>query len=433
MGAGLSNVGGPFFYAYVGFSLVMQGLEQYLEVRQYRKNCETEVPPELASLGVEVDKEKFTSTQEYQKDKRKFGFFRDNVNFIWQVICLGITPLVWHYSASKFNAEDPYAEYKTTLFWMFLLQQMDKPLSIPMSLYSNFVVEEKHGFNKMTIKLFFMDMLKSEMLSYIFGGLLIPAVIWIVKSTGKNFYLYMWGFCQCLIIAFMWIYPNVIQPLFNKFETLKDDSLRTQIEELAAGQNFPLTNLFQIDGSKRSSHSNAYFFGFGKWKRIVLYDTLLHLKHEDILAILCHELGHWKFNHTTFNLVISSAHTFTLFWLFGLVMYSGDASKGIIEQFGYGNTQAVMVSLQIFQMLMEPTLRLVTLLMTLLSRKFEFQADGFAMSCGRAEALMNGLKTIHEENKGDLNPDPWYSWYHFSHPPLVERLRALRQQDKKKD
>merc|ERR1712039_473070 len=194
---------------------------------------------------------------------------------------------------------------------------------------------------------------------------------------------------------------------------------------LAAEVNFPLTKLFQIDGSKRSAHSNAYFFGFWKYKRIVLFDTLLHLKHEDILAILCHELGHWKFGHTLFNLCISSAHIFVLFFLYGKVMYSS-YSKEIVRQFGYGDTDAVMVSLMIFMLLYSPTEQLISLCMTMLSRTFEFQADGFAATMGRAQALCSGLFTIHEENKGDLNPDPWYSWYHFSHPPLVERLRALK-------
>merc|ERR1719393_659588 len=132
----------------------------------------------------------------------------------------------------------------------------------------------------------------------------------------------------------MYIYPNIIQPIFNEIKSLQDEELKKKIEELAESHKFPLTNLFQIDGSKRSSHSNAYFFGFWKYKRIVLYDTLLHLKHDDILAILCHELGHWKFGHTLFNLIISSAHIFVLFWLYGTVMYSGSTSQDMIRQFG---------------------------------------------------------------------------------------------------
>lgn len=375
--------------------------------------------------------EMFLKSQAYQKDKKQFGLFKENFSFCWALLSLMIAPALWKIAWNTFEDGD-YKEYKVTLYWLFLQQWVDKPISIPFSLYSNFVLEEKHGFNKMTISLFFMDLIKSELLSYFFGGLLIPLLIWVVKSTGEMFYLYLWALMQVLIFVMMWIYPNFIQPMFNKFETLKDDELRGKIEALASKHSFPLTNLFQIDGSKRSGHSNAYFFGFWKNKRIVLYDTLLHLKHDDILAILCHELGHWKFNHITFNLIITSVHMFVLFRLFGLVMYSGDFSKGIVEQFGYGDANAVMISLSLFSMLFEPTERLVQLLMTMLSRKFEFQADSFALSNGQSDSLMNGLIQIAEENKGDLNPDPWYSWYHFSHPPLVERLRALKEAEESK-
>lgn len=423
-------VGGFYLCAYIAFSVVMQLLEQYLEVRQYWKNCETEVPGELKTLGISVDGAKFAESQAYQKDKRVFGFVKDWIMFSWGIFSLFfITPALWHYSAGIF----PDQEYKATLCWLFLGQWVDKPLSVPFSLYSHFVVEEKHGFNKMTLKLFVTDLCKSELLAYFFGGLLIPVLIWTVKNTGDRFYLYMWGLCQVLIFAFMWIYPNFIQPLFNKFETLKDEDLKLKIEEMASEHKFPLTKLFQIDGSTRSNHSNAYFFGFWKNKRIVLFDTLLHLKHEDIIAILCHELGHWKFNHITYNLVITSVHLFVLFWLFGQVMYSGETARAIVRQFGYGDTNAVMVSLMIFTMLFEPTEQILKLLMTLLSRHFEFQADSFALTNGMSTELQSGLKQIHEENKGDLNPDPWYSWYHFSHPPLVERLRALHSQAKKEE
>jgi len=343
--------------------------------------------------------------------------------FFWGLVCLFVVqPLTFNIAAGVMGTE---SEYKVTLFWLFIQQWVDKPLEIPFSIYSNFVVEAKHGFNKMTYATFFSDLVKSELLTYFFGGLLIPMLIWIVRHFGERFYLYLWAAFQALIFAMMWIYPNFIQPIFNKFEVLKDEVLRTQIEELAAGLKFPLTKLFQIDGSKRSSHSNAYFFGFWKWKRIVLYDTLLHLKHEDILGILCHELGHWKHGHTLMNLVISSAHIFVLFWLFGTVMYSGSTSQDMIRQFGYGEAQAVMVSLMVFTMLYSPTEQVLRLLMTMLSRRFEYQADAFAVTQGRGEALKNGLLQIHKENKGDLNPDEWYSWYHFSHPPLVERIRAV--------
>mmetsp|Transcript_24360 Transcript_24360/g.54286 ORF Transcript_24360/g.54286 Transcript_24360/m.54286 type:complete len:431 (+) Transcript_24360:74-1366(+) len=417
----LPSVGGPLVWAFVTFASVLHLLEQYLEVRQLRKNRETQIPHELEGT---VDTEHFQQSQAYQSDKRQFGVIRSWINFAWDKVGLFmLTPLAWQMAVSVCGAQ---AEYYSTLLWLLLMHWFDKPLNIPLSLYSIFVVEERHGFNKMTLKLYFMDMLKSELLTYVFGGLFVPLIIWIVRTYGAHCHLYLWGTCQFLMMAMMWIYPNVIQPLFNKFQPVEDQELRADIEALAAEVKFPLTKLFQIDGSTRSSHSNAYFFGFWKYKRIVLYDTLLHLKREDILAIICHELGHWKFSHTLTNLCIASAHLFVLFWMFGKVMYSGEVSKSMIRQFGFGDTEAVMVSLMLFMLLVSPVEQFLNLAMTILSRKFEFQADAFAAQMGRAAPLRSGLHQIHQENKGELNPDEWYSWYHFSHPPLVERLRALK-------
>jgi len=419
----------PYLYSFIAFTTVMLIFEQYLEFRQLARNRHPVVPQEVASL---IDEEEHKKAQFYQYDKRVFSIFKSLVMFPFQnaMLIWGNT-YVWYYVVGIYDPNEGWGEYKATLLWLLILHWVDKPLDIPFSLYSNFVVEAKHGFNKMTMATFVTDMIKSELISYVFGGILIPLIIAIVHWGGERFYLYLWAFVQTLIFAFMWIYPNFIQPLFNKFETLKDEELRKKIEDLCAGEQFPLTKLFQIDGSKRSAHSNAYFFGFWKNKRIVLYDTLLHLKHDDILAILCHELGHWKFNHVTMNLVISSLNIFTIFWMYGMVMYSA-YSPAINYSFGYGReNKAVIIGLMNFVSLLSPMQQVLQVLMTLLSRRNEFQADTFANTKGRGAELKNGLLTIHKENKGELNPDPWYSWYHYTHPPLVERLRAMDLVDKK--
>merc|ERR1719498_1326024 len=165
-------------------------IEFYLDIRQYWKNCETTVPSELKTLGIDVDEEKFMTSQAYQKDKRVYGFFKDIIMFSWGVFSLYyITPALWHYSASTF----PDSEYKCTLFWLFLQQWVSKPLDIPFSLYSNFVLEQKHGFNKMTFGTWIGDLVKGDLLGYVLGGLLIPLLIWVVQSTGEMFYLYLWA------------------------------------------------------------------------------------------------------------------------------------------------------------------------------------------------------------------------------------------------
>mmetsp|Transcript_3067 Transcript_3067/g.10205 ORF Transcript_3067/g.10205 Transcript_3067/m.10205 type:complete len:455 (+) Transcript_3067:206-1570(+) len=420
------GVGGRYFWGYTAFSSALHLFEQYLELRQLQKNRETRAPDEVKALGVE--EKDFLEAQAYQKDKRLFSMVRSWVGFAFSKVCLAlVNPAAWRLSARLCGAEN---ENRTTLLWLLLLQWVEKPLELGFGLYRNFVIEEKHGFNKMTYGLFFSDLVKSELLTYAFAGPLIPGLCWLVRRGGQRFYLYTWGALQGLMFAFMWVYPNFIQPLFNKFEPLKDEELRGKIENLAVEEEFPLAKLFQVDGSKRSSHSNAYFFGFWKNKRIVIYDTLLTLNHDQVLAVLCHELGHWKFGHTTANIAISSAHIFALFWLFGQVMYSG-RSKDLVRSFGYGETNAVMISLMTYSMLIEPAEQVIQLAMTVRSRANEFQADAFAVAKGRGEELATGLLKMDRENKGDLNPDPLYAWYHFSHPALVERLRALRAAGKK--
>lgn len=419
----LPTVGGSYVNAYVVFAVCLHAFEQYLELRQLRKNRETETPPEFQGV---VDEATFMDAQAYQLDKRRFGFVKENVSFVVdKIIVLFVSAWLWAVCVQLFGTE---AEYSCTLLWLFLQQWVGKLVSTPFSLYLQFVVEEKHGFNKMTKLSFVTDLVKSEFLTCCFGGLLASLLIWIVRSYGENFHFYAWAAVQVLIIVFMWIYPNFIQPMFDKFQPVEDAALREEIENLAVQAQFPRAKLFVIDGSRRVGHNNAYFFGFWRWKRIVLYDTLLHLNQEDILAIICHELGHWKFGHTVINLVICSLHMFVLFLLFNLMMYS-EVSKLVVKQFGYGDTDAVMVELTIFMMLFSPSEQVVTLLMTMMSRRFVFQADKFAACMGRSQSLQAGLQQIHEENKRDLNPDAWYSWYRFSLPPLVERLRALRALD----
>jgi len=418
------GVGGPFFWGYVAFSTTMHCFEQYLELRQLRKNREKVMPEDVKLLNVEETK--FQDSQAYQADTRGWGMKKSWIKFFHEKLSLVlITPAVWSFANHVCEGH----EYKATLLWLFICQWLDKPLDIPLSLWDNFVVEERHGFNKMSIGLFFTDMIKSELLSYVFAGPIIPGLIWLVRWGGRSFYLYVWAFMQALLFIFMWLYPNLIQPLFNTYEELHDKELLGKINDLAASEQFPLKELYQVDGSKRSGHSNAYFYGFGKNKRIVIYDTLLTLSHDQVLAVLLHELGHWKFMHTLVNIGVASGHLFIVLWLYGVVMFS-DLSKDIVRAFGYGDTDNVMIGLMTFMMLLQPVEQVVALLMTMKSRANEFQADSFAAQRGRSKDLGLGLLQINEENKGSFIPDPLYSWYHHSHPPVVERLRALGFFDK---
>ncbi|KAJ3694726.1 hypothetical protein LUZ60_000103 [Juncus effusus] len=233
-----------------------------------------------------------------------------------------------------------------------------------------------------------------------------------------------------LSIVMMTIYPVLIAPLFNKFTPLPEGELREKIEKLAASLKFPLKKLFVVDGSTRSSHSNAYMYGFFKNKRIVLYDTLIQQcsDEEEIVAVLAHELGHWKLNHTLYTFIALQTLTFLQFGGYALVRNS----KDLFESFGF-DTQPVIIGLIIFQHTIIPVQHLVSFGLNLVSRAFEFQADAFAKKLGYTSTLKAALVKLQEENLSAMNTDSWYSAYHYSHPPLVERLAALQDSDTKKE
>lgn len=271
------------------------------------------------------------------------------------------------------------------------------------------------------------DMIKGIILSIIIGPPVVAAIIVIVQKGGPYLAIYLWGFMFVLSLVMMTIYPTLIAPLFNKFTPLPEGELRDKIENLASSLRFPLKKLFVVDGSTRSSHSNAYMYGFFKNKRIVLYDTLIQQckNVEEVVAVIAHELGHWKLNHTMYSFIAVQILTFLQFGGYTLVRNS----KDLFQSFGF-DTQPVLIGLIIFQHTVTPLQHLVSFGLNLVSRSFEFQADAFAKKLGYATPLRAGLVKLQEENLSAMNTDPWYSTYHYSHPPLVERLAAIDEPDK---
>ncbi|KAK7837973.1 caax prenyl protease 1 like protein [Quercus suber] len=356
----------PYMEAVVGFMILMYIFETYLDKRQHAALKLPTLPKTLEGL---ISQEKFEKSRAYSLDKRfKSGEF---------VVLVGL------------NAEN---EILHTLAFLAGVTIWSQITDLPFSLYSTFVIEARHGFNKQTIWLFFRDLFKGICLAVILGPPIVSAIIFIVQKGGPYLAIYLWGFMFVLSIVMMTVYPILIAPLFNKFTPLPEGELRDKIEKLASSLKFPLKKLFVVDGSTRSSHSNAYMYGFFKNKRIVLYDTLIQQckNDEEIVAVIAHELGHWKLNHTMYSFIA---------------------------------VQHTVIPLQ----------HLVSFALNLVSRSFEFQADGFAKKLGYSSSLRAGLVKLQEENLSAMNTDPWYSAYHYSHPPLVERLAALDEQDKKED
>eukprot|EP00934_Nitzschia_sp_Nitz4_P001831 Nitzschia sp. Nitz4//scaffold264_size26629//19172//20688//NITZ4_008238-RA/size26629-augustus-gene-0.10-mRNA-1//-1//CDS//3329544809//1831//frame0 len=437
----------------VAFTVLVYALEGSLDARQKAAYQSTTFPKELEMTVSKIDAErekdkgepllaqlqaKFKSSQTYGLDKINFGMISSTYEVVESVVFLliGFLPYIWDLSTSLAQSTfgwSPQEEIKISLIFLLLTTIVGTITSLPFELYSTFQIERKHGFNKQTMGLFFTDKLKSFLLSCAIGGPFAALLLKIIKMGGSYFYIYVWGFMFVFSVFMMTIVPVVIMPLFNKYEPLPDGPLKTQIYELADRLNYPLKKLFVMDGSKRSSHSNAFMFGFGNNKRIVLFDTLMEQVHDDeILAILGHELGHWKLGHTLTNFGVTQVYFGAAFYIFSLCYQSRD----LYAAFGFNDPSrpipTVIALLLFFQTLWAPVDKVLSFILTMFSRHCEFGADKFSVDLGMSQKLQSGLCKIHLENLGAMCPDPWYSMYHYSHPPLVERLSAMMALDKEK-
>ncbi|KAL3809801.1 hypothetical protein ACHAXA_003038 [Cyclostephanos tholiformis] len=380
---------------------------------------------------------KFLNAQSYGLDRVNFSLISSSYSTIEGItfVLLGYMPYVWDMSCRVgkmrgLGYDERTDEIKISLIFMLLTTILGMITGLPFELYSTFRIEKRHGFNKTTIGLFITDKVKGLLLGAFLGGPFVALLLKIIIWGGERFYIYVWGFTFVFSLFMMTLYPVVIMPMFNTYEALPPGELKDRIYALADKLHFPLTKLFVMDGSKRSSHSNAFMFGFFKNKRIVLFDTLLKQVHDDeILAILGHELGHWKMGHTVTNFVISQLYTGAAFYAFSLCYNSHE----LYRAFGFDDdtrtVPTIIALLLFFGTVWEPIDKVISYGMTVHSRKCEFEADEFSSRLGMGRTLRSGLCKIHLENLGAMCPDPWYSAYHYSHPPLVERLSAMMRLD----
>jgi len=422
----------PFKEAVGAFLIFVHVFQLMLEFRQLGQLKKTELPPQLKGL---IKDEAFVKSRAYSLDKMYFGLVYSTFEIVQEMLILyyNVYAVLWIWiptQTQKYGYGEEYEVIRSCIF-MIILTQIPAIIGLPFKLYSVFVIEERHGFNKQTLGIFFKDKLKEFALLVVLVSLILAALIPIINNGGDYLALYMWGFIFTLSLVMMTLYPTLIAPLFNKYEPLEEGPLRTKIEKLAAGLNFPLKKLYVIDGSTRSAHSNAYLYGFFNNKRIVLYDTLLKQckeNEEEIVAVLAHELGHWKEWHTLSNFFLSQILTFTQFAMFTVIRNT----QGLYSSFGFAASERpALISLMLFQLVISPLDTVLGFLMNVLSRRFEYQADAFAVKLGYGKELRAGLIRLQEENKSAMNIDPWYSAYHHSHPPLVERLAALDAKAKK--
>ncbi|PKO48774.1 MAG: peptidase M48 [Betaproteobacteria bacterium HGW-Betaproteobacteria-4] len=312
------------------------------------------------------------------------------------------------------------------LAMIFSIMIISGLIDLPLSLYSQFVIEARHGFNRMTLGLFFTDLLKQSLLGLAIGAPVIAAVLWLMGAMGEYWWLYVWLFWSGFNLLIMFVYPTWIAPLFNKFSPLEDGEMKSRIEALLTRCGFRSSGLFVMDGSKRSSHGNAYFTGFGNNKRIVFFDTLLaRLQPPEVEAVLAHELGHFRKKHVVKRMVLMFAGSLAFLWLLGQLIdapwfYTG---LGVPAQ----NTTLALI---LFFLVMPVFTFPLGPLMSHLSRRHEFEADAYAAQHASASDLVQALVKLYQDNASTLTPDPLHSLFHDSHPPAAQRIAHLQAQEK---
>lgn len=379
------------------------------------KMVRTELPEEFTDV---YDSETYRKSQEYLKTNTRF-------DWISSTFGLAVTLLFWFLKG--FEALDHalrqlgYGPVVTGVLFMGVLIFAKSLMSLPFSLYGTFVIEERFGFNKTTLKTYIADLLKGALLAIIIGAPLLSLILYFFEHTR-----YAWAYCWVTVVVFMllmnYLIPTVILPLFNKFEPIEDGELRSAIMDYAGSIQFPLTNVFKMDGSKRSSKSNAFFTGFGNNKRIVLFDTLI-AQHTvpELVSVLAHEMGHYKMKHILKTLIIGILQSGVVFFILSLCL----TRKGLFDAF-YMEHMSVYAGLIFFSLLFSPVDFFTGILMQMYSRKNEFEADRFAVeSTGDAVSLKSALKKLSASNLGNLFPHPFYVLLNYSHPPVMQRIDAM--------
>ncbi|MBP8168299.1 MAG: M48 family metallopeptidase [Azonexus sp.] len=312
------------------------------------------------------------------------------------------------------------------LAMIFSLMLLSGILDLPVSLYRQFVIEARYGFNRMTLGLFFGDLLKQTLLGVAIGAPLILVVLWLMGAMGPNWWLYVWLFWSAFNLLAMFVYPTWIAPLFNKFSPLEDGEMKSRIEALLNRCGFRSSGLFVMDGSKRSNHGNAYFTGFGNNKRIVFFDTLLaRLSPPEIEAVLAHELGHFRKKHVVKHIIVMFASSLVLLWLLGQLIDAPWFFNGLGMP-----AQNTTLALILFFLVMPIFTFPFSPLTSYLSRKHEFEADTYAAEHTAAADLSQALVKLYEDNASTLTPDPIHSMFYDSHPPAAQRIARLQLQEK---
>ncbi len=392
-------------------------LEQILSSLNIRA-LDSNVPLEFQDS---IDAEKYNKSQNYTKVTGQFSLIESTFSIVVLLIFL---------LSGGFNAVDIFIRsfhleaITNGVLYIALLLFFSSILSLPFTLYSTFIIEEKFGFNKTTLKVFLMDLFKGLFLSVLIGTPILYLILWFFETSGNLAWLYCWGGLTIITLLLQFLAPVLIMPLFNTFTPLEEGPLKDKVLAFANDTSFNIQGIYTMDGSKRSSKLNAFFTGFGRFRKIVFYDTLLEkLDDNEVVAVLAHEMGHYKHRHIFKMMAISTCYTGLIFFLLSLFL----GNENLFAAFQMEHI-SVYGSLIFFSFIFSPISLLLGIAVNILSRKHEYEADNYAVqSTGYQESLISGLKKLSIANLSNLTPHPAMVFFHYSHPPVLERIRALKK------
>lgn len=404
------------FFIIIVFLCLDFVLERVLESLN-SKHMSPVLPDSLKGIYEEKEYSRF---QSYKRENGRLDSWSSGVGFVVMIVFLAAGGFGW-YNSWVVSLTDNVV-WQTILF-VVGLSVVSSVLDIPFDYYATFRIEEKYGFNKTTRRVYWLDTVKELFLSLVLGGVLLALVVWFYTWAGTYFWLYAWGAVTLFSVFMAMFYSQLIVPLFNKQTLLQEGSLRDKIQAFAGKVGFKLDNIYVIDGSKRSTKANAYFTGLGPKKRVVLYDTLIdELTEEEIVAVLAHEVGHYKKRHTLRSMVVSVIQMGVLFWLFSLCVNNVALSEAL-----GGDRAYFQLGLIAFAILYSPVNLILGVGMNVWSRNNEYEADAFAARYYEGDYLVSGLKKISVKSLSNLTPHPLYEYIYYSHPSLLKRIEAIKR------
>ena len=404
------------FYIFIAIIIISFIVDKFLDTIN-SKHFDDKIPEKLADI---YDKEEYIKSQSYKKINAKFSNLTSTFSIILTLAFFFLDGFKYVDNFARTFTDNPIL---VALVFFGVIMFGSDVLTTPFSYFQTFVIEEKFGFNKSTKKIFWLDKIKGWLINILLGGTILSLIIWFYQVSGEYFWIYAWALIAVFSLLMNLFYAKLIVPLFNKQTPLEEGELKTAIEKYAKKVGFTINNIFVIDGSKRSTKANAYFSGFGSQKRITLYDTLINnLETVEIVAVLAHEVGHYKRKHIIFNLASS-----ILLAGFTLYILSFFVNSSILSEALGISTPSFHIGLIAFGILYSPISEITGLLMNYVSRVFEYQADNFAKETFAAKPLITSLKKLSKNSLCNLTPHKAYVFMHYSHPTLLERIENLEK------